>query len=89
MNKIRKTTVELGSPSVPSEEFIAADEDNVCTAVIMADKDSLEFVQSSENIIDADFDDENEMNNAAPVPTSSEIWNVMKLCAVLRQTLKW
>ncbi|GFW06114.1 hypothetical protein TNCV_4479061 [Trichonephila clavipes] len=35
-------------------------------------------VQSSKNIIDADSDDENEMNEAAPVPTSSEMKNVMK-----------
>ncbi|GFV73013.1 putative DD41D transposase [Trichonephila clavipes] len=41
----------------------------------MADKDILEFVQSSKNIFDADSDNENEMNNAAPVPTSSEMRN--------------
>ncbi|GFX12928.1 hypothetical protein TNCV_3659241 [Trichonephila clavipes] len=34
---------------------------------------SLEFVQSSKNIIDADSEDENEMHKAASVPTSSEI----------------
>ncbi|GFU88662.1 hypothetical protein TNCV_4443391 [Trichonephila clavipes] len=44
----------------------------------MADKDILEFDQSSENTADADSDDENGKNNAAPVPTSSEIKNVMK-----------
>ncbi|GFW77299.1 hypothetical protein TNCV_924151 [Trichonephila clavipes] len=44
----------------------------------MADKDILEFVQSSKNIIDADSDDENEMNNAAPVLTSSETMNTIK-----------
>ncbi|GFT37910.1 hypothetical protein TNCV_774381 [Trichonephila clavipes] len=33
---------------------------------------------SSQNIIDADSDDENEMNNAAPVPTSFERRNIMK-----------
>ncbi|GFS51469.1 hypothetical protein TNCV_549241 [Trichonephila clavipes] len=33
----------------------------------MADKHILEFVQSSKNIIDAYSDDENEMNNAAPL----------------------
>ncbi|GFV36642.1 hypothetical protein TNCV_1033181 [Trichonephila clavipes] len=54
------------------------EDDNVCTAPIIADKDTLEFVQSSKNIIDADFNNENEMNNAAPVPTSSKILNVMK-----------
>ncbi|GFW74607.1 DDE-1 domain-containing protein [Trichonephila clavipes] len=74
MNKIRKT---LGLPIVLSEEFIAV-EDNVCIAQIMADKNILEFVQSSKNITDADSDDENEMNNAAPVPTESEMRNIMK-----------
>ncbi|GFU93514.1 hypothetical protein TNCV_947561 [Trichonephila clavipes] len=44
----------------------------------MADKDILEFVQRLKNIIDADFDHENEMNDAAPVPTSSEMRNVLK-----------
>ncbi|GFV42399.1 hypothetical protein TNCV_4311291 [Trichonephila clavipes] len=38
----------------------------------MAEKDILEFVQSSKNIIDEDSDGENEMTNATPVPTSSE-----------------
>ncbi|GFW46849.1 hypothetical protein TNCV_2982051 [Trichonephila clavipes] len=32
----------------------------------MADKGILQFVQSSENIIGADSNDENEMNNVAP-----------------------
>ncbi|GFW91156.1 uncharacterized protein TNCV_1808771 [Trichonephila clavipes] len=32
---------------------------------------------AQKNIIDSDSDDENEMNNAAPVPTSSEMKNVM------------
>ncbi|GFX98184.1 adhesion G protein-coupled receptor B2 [Trichonephila clavipes] len=44
----------------------------------MADKGILELVQSSKNIIEADSDTENEMNNAAPVPTSSEMRNTMK-----------
>ncbi|GFW69930.1 transposable element Tcb2 transposase [Trichonephila clavipes] len=38
----------------------------------MADKDILEFVQSSKNIIDAESADKKEMNKAAPVSTSSE-----------------
>ncbi|GFS51767.1 hypothetical protein TNCV_614181 [Trichonephila clavipes] len=46
------------------------DDDNVRTASLMADKDILEFVQSSNN---TDSDGENEMNKAAPVPTSSEM----------------
>ncbi|GFU75773.1 hypothetical protein TNCV_1652331 [Trichonephila clavipes] len=44
----------------------------------MADKDILKFVQSLKNITDADSDDENEMNNAALVPISSEMRNIMK-----------
>ncbi|GFU77663.1 hypothetical protein TNCV_958741 [Trichonephila clavipes] len=36
----------------------------------------LEFVQSSKNISDTDSGDENEMNNVAPVPTSSEMRNI-------------
>ncbi|GFX38795.1 hypothetical protein TNCV_4748651 [Trichonephila clavipes] len=44
----------------------------------MADKDILEFVQSSKNIIDADSSDENEMKNAASDHTSYEMRNIMK-----------
>ncbi|GFU59902.1 hypothetical protein TNCV_4726621 [Trichonephila clavipes] len=52
--------------------------DNVCTALIMADKDILEFVHSSKNIIDADLDDQNDTNNAAPGSSSSEMMNIIK-----------
>ncbi|GFV87759.1 hypothetical protein TNCV_780411 [Trichonephila clavipes] len=45
----------------------------------MAVRDNLEFVQSSQNIIDADSDDENEMNDAVAVPASSEMRNTMKM----------
>ncbi|GFX83842.1 hypothetical protein TNCV_351061 [Trichonephila clavipes] len=48
--------------------FNIVDDDNVRTT-----KEILEFVQNSKNVIDADSDDENEMNTAAPVPTSSEM----------------
>ncbi|GFW69469.1 hypothetical protein TNCV_488181 [Trichonephila clavipes] len=68
MNKIRKTPDGLDFPIVLSEEFIIVDDDNSCAAPIMADKDILEFVQSSKNIIDTDS--ENEMNNAVSVPMS-------------------
>ncbi|GFW42195.1 hypothetical protein TNCV_1206511 [Trichonephila clavipes] len=44
----------------------------------LAEKDILEFVQNSNNIINADSNDENETNDAAPVPTSSKMRNVMK-----------
>ncbi|GFV23508.1 uncharacterized protein TNCV_4782191 [Trichonephila clavipes] len=78
MYKVRKTPSVLDCPLVLSEEHIAVEDDNTRTASIMADKDILEFVQSSKNIIDADSDDENEIKNAAPVPTSSEMGNIMK-----------
>ncbi|GFT81834.1 hypothetical protein TNCV_4336741 [Trichonephila clavipes] len=60
------------------EKFVAVDDDNVCTAPIMANKDILEFVQNSKNNIVADSDDENEMNNAALDSKSSEDRNTMK-----------
>ncbi|GFT96001.1 uncharacterized protein TNCV_312971 [Trichonephila clavipes] len=59
MNKIRKTPAVLDCPIVLSEEFIAIDDDNVCMySPIMSNKDILEFVQSSKNIIDGDSDGE-------------------------------
>ncbi|GFX04348.1 hypothetical protein TNCV_3974961 [Trichonephila clavipes] len=78
MNKIRKTPAGLDCPTASWEEFVAVDDDNACSALIMAEKDILEFVQSSKYIIDADSDSKNEMNNATPVPTSSEMRNILK-----------
>ncbi|GFT92568.1 hypothetical protein TNCV_1480631 [Trichonephila clavipes] len=60
------------------EKFIEVDDDNRCTAPIMADKDILELLQILKNIIDADSDYENEMNNAAHGPMLSEMRNIMK-----------
>ncbi|GFX53596.1 hypothetical protein TNCV_2327111 [Trichonephila clavipes] len=65
-----KVSVLSDCPTISSEEFVAIDDDNVCTAPIMADKDILEFVQSSE--------DKNEMNNAAHLSPPSEMRNIMK-----------
>ncbi|GFV81122.1 HTH_38 domain-containing protein [Trichonephila clavipes] len=45
---------------------------------MMVDKVILKFVHSPKNIIGADSDDENEMNNVAPFPTSSQMKNVRK-----------
>ncbi|GFS95986.1 hypothetical protein TNCV_4277701 [Trichonephila clavipes] len=74
MNKLRKTSTGLNCLIVLSEEFIAADDDNMCTS-----KDILNFVQRLKHIIHADYsDDENEVNYAAHVPTSSETRYVMK-----------
>ncbi|GFT58242.1 hypothetical protein TNCV_1292001 [Trichonephila clavipes] len=56
----------------------AVGDNNVCTAPFTADKYILEFAENSKNIIDTHFGDENEMNRAASVPTSSEMRNVMK-----------
>ncbi|GFV08426.1 hypothetical protein TNCV_328601 [Trichonephila clavipes] len=75
---MRKTPAELKCPVALAEEFIAVVDDNVRAAPIMADNDSLELVESLKNTIDADSKDENEMNNAAPVPTSSGMRNVLK-----------
>ncbi|GFT67629.1 hypothetical protein TNCV_2361841 [Trichonephila clavipes] len=44
----------------------------------MADKDILYFDKSSKSINDAESDDENEMNNAALIPMSSEMRNIRK-----------
>ncbi|GFV38344.1 hypothetical protein TNCV_3633511 [Trichonephila clavipes] len=73
-----------------SEELVAVDNDNVCTAQGMAGKDLLELVQSSKNIIDADFDNENEMNKAAPVLASSEMrYNSKRISSYLDATFQW
>ncbi|GFT86096.1 SCAN domain-containing protein 3 [Trichonephila clavipes] len=89
--KIRKTRAEmtlnemfekvsalLNCSTVSLEEFVAVDDDNACTARIVADKDIFKFVQCTKNIIDTDSDDKNEMNNVALVPTPSEMKNIMK-----------
>ncbi|GFV39268.1 hypothetical protein TNCV_1229701 [Trichonephila clavipes] len=68
MYKIRKAPDGLECPTASWEEFIAVDDDNVCTAPIMADKDILEIDKSSKDIIDADSDNENGMNSTAPFP---------------------
>ncbi|GFU51830.1 hypothetical protein TNCV_3733451 [Trichonephila clavipes] len=77
MNKIRKTPAGLDSPTA-LEEFVAVDGNNACIEPFKVDKEILKFVQSSKHVIDADSDDENEMNNAAPVPISPEMRNIMK-----------
>ncbi|GFU21736.1 DDE-1 domain-containing protein [Trichonephila clavipes] len=75
---LEKVSVFLNCPTVSLKEFVAVDDKNVNTPPIMAYKDILEFVQSSKNITDADFDDEKEVNKAAPVPTPSRMRNIMK-----------
>ncbi|GFU22839.1 hypothetical protein TNCV_4965911 [Trichonephila clavipes] len=67
MNKIRKIPAGLDYSIVLSEEFIVVDDDNMYTAPIMAEKDILESGKK-----------EKEINNAAPVPTSIEMRNVIK-----------
>ncbi|GFW69273.1 hypothetical protein TNCV_486221 [Trichonephila clavipes] len=54
----------------------------------MADKGVLEFGQSSKHIIDANSNDETEMNSATPVPMSSKLRNIMKIKSKGRQ-LTW
>ncbi|GFV98300.1 hypothetical protein TNCV_622591 [Trichonephila clavipes] len=73
-----KVSVLLDCCTVSSEEFVAVDDDNAYAAPIMADKDILEFVQSSKDVIVAGSEDENEINNADLVPTPSEMRNIIK-----------
>ncbi|GFV08951.1 hypothetical protein TNCV_3821941 [Trichonephila clavipes] len=68
----------MGCPIVLSGEFLAVEDDNVFKAPIMADKDILKFVQSSKNIMDADSNDGNNINNATPVSTIFEKRSIMK-----------
>ncbi|GFS80941.1 hypothetical protein TNCV_126711 [Trichonephila clavipes] len=82
MNKIRNTTARLYCHIVLSEEISVVDDDNVCAVPIMADKDILEFFQSSKNIIDADSKDGNEMNNAAPLFSHHPKWETSRKCAL-------
>ncbi|GFW60780.1 hypothetical protein TNCV_2672011 [Trichonephila clavipes] len=70
MSKIRKTQAGLACPIVLLKKFVSVDDYNACTDPIISNRDALKFFESSKNIIDADFDDENEMNNAAPVSAS-------------------
>ncbi|GFW19630.1 hypothetical protein TNCV_1605211 [Trichonephila clavipes] len=49
----------------------------------MADKDILKFIQSSKSIIDTDSDGENEMNDAAPVPSPFEMRIMRSICSYL------
>ncbi|GFV71085.1 hypothetical protein TNCV_1662421 [Trichonephila clavipes] len=67
----------LDCPTVSYEEFVAVDDDDVCTVQIMANESILELFRAKK-ISDTDSDCENEMNNAASVPTAS--W---KVCAVI------
>ncbi|GFU91884.1 hypothetical protein TNCV_3192681 [Trichonephila clavipes] len=60
-----------GSYMTPIYSRSQIDDEKVCTASIMADKNMLECVQSSKYINGADSDDENEINNENPDPPSS------------------
>ncbi|GFW72964.1 hypothetical protein TNCV_830871 [Trichonephila clavipes] len=72
-------SVLLDCSTVSSEECVAVEDDNVVTAPMMADKDILEFVQSSKSIIDTiDSDHKNEMTNVAPGPMSSDMKSIMQ-----------
>ncbi|GFS57801.1 hypothetical protein TNCV_2909051 [Trichonephila clavipes] len=78
MNKIREISAVLDCLIAVLEEFLSIDDDNVYTAPFMADKDILEFFQSSKNMIEADSEDKNELKIADSVPTSSELRSVVK-----------
>ncbi|GFV50821.1 hypothetical protein TNCV_4237761 [Trichonephila clavipes] len=75
---VEKLSVLSDYPAVLSEEFAAVDNDNACTTPIIADKDILEFVESSTNIMVVGSEGENEMNNAVLVLMSSEMQSILK-----------
>ncbi|GFW17646.1 hypothetical protein TNCV_2652031 [Trichonephila clavipes] len=75
--RLRRNKTTVPSNYYVSGKFTAVDDENVCVATITTDKDILKFVQNSKIIIDADSDDEKE-NDAASVPMSSEMRNIMK-----------
>ncbi|GFX99693.1 hypothetical protein TNCV_3053501 [Trichonephila clavipes] len=70
MNKTWKPPAGLDCPIALSGEFIAVDDDNVRSDPIMADKDILKYkyIIRLKKYHCADSDDENQMNDAAPVP---------------------
>ncbi|GFV34968.1 hypothetical protein TNCV_2097961 [Trichonephila clavipes] len=84
-----KVYVLFDFSTVSSEEFVAVEGVNVCRASVMANKEILEFVKSSKNIIDANSNAENEMNNTAPVPTSFEMKNMKSILSFFTRTLQW
>ncbi|PRD20751.1 UNVERIFIED_CONTAM: hypothetical protein NCL1_53732 [Trichonephila clavipes] len=57
--------LDCSTVSLSSEELIAGEDD-------------YGLFKAQKNIIQADSDDKNEMNKAAPVPTSFEMRNIMK-----------
>ncbi|GFV34984.1 hypothetical protein TNCV_2098111 [Trichonephila clavipes] len=75
---LEKVSALFDCSIVASEEFVSVNNDNVRTTQIIADKVILEFVKSSKNITRIDSDDKNEINSVFPVPTSSEMRNIMK-----------
>ncbi|GFW92067.1 hypothetical protein TNCV_2153461 [Trichonephila clavipes] len=78
-NKIRNTPAGLDCPTVSSEEFVAVDDDKVYTQPqLWQTKTFWSLFKAQEISLIADSEDENKINNAATVPTSSEIRNVLK-----------
>ncbi|GFW31435.1 hypothetical protein TNCV_1287831 [Trichonephila clavipes] len=73
-----KVPVLLDCPSAPLEEFIAIDDDNVCTAPIIAGQRHSGACSKLKTITNANSEYEKKMNPATPVPTSSEMRNIMK-----------
>ncbi|GFT67327.1 SCAN domain-containing protein 3 [Trichonephila clavipes] len=57
-----KVSKLLDYPTSSWKKIVEVDNDNACTASIRADKDILEFVESSKNFVDADSDDESKMS---------------------------
>ncbi|GFU42969.1 hypothetical protein TNCV_3141131 [Trichonephila clavipes] len=63
-----KVSILLDCPTASLEEFVPVDEYcNVCTAAIIADKKHFGVWSKLKKYIDADSDDDDVMQNAAPV----------------------
>ncbi|GFW63341.1 hypothetical protein TNCV_3477571 [Trichonephila clavipes] len=70
-----KVSILLVCPKTSLEGFIAVNDYNTCTAPVLclSEKGILEFARSTTNIMKADCNDENEMNNAVPHTHSSHV----------------
>ncbi|GFY15798.1 hypothetical protein TNCV_1284431 [Trichonephila clavipes] len=78
MNKIRKTPAGLECPLALSEEFITLDDDNVCKSQLGQTKTFKSLFKAKKISLMQILTDENEMKNAAPVSTPSEMRNITK-----------
>ncbi|GFX85791.1 hypothetical protein TNCV_2471931 [Trichonephila clavipes] len=73
-----KVFVLFECPTVLSEGFAAIDDDKVYTTQLRQTTTLWSMFKAKKNITEAESDDKNEMNIAAPVLVSSKMKNIMK-----------